>query len=279
MGLGIISYIDEFFHRRWPDGFVCPQCDHRAYYLIQTRKSPLYQCRLCRHQTSVTAGTIMDKSRTPLEKWAAAIDLLGSTNGINAKQLSAFIGVSHKVAWTMLRKFRGAIRELEAERRLAGTVHAGLRALAPKAIFTFLPHRHYRCERVVGVGAAVDSLGMPSELKINVVRTEDLYPGWKELTGQGKERIASEVASPGSTIQWLNDWRMERSPLRECFHEANRWLIRLFNGIGSAYLQSYLDEFCFRWNAAAKGGSLRDEWNRLCFRTQRTDRLPARSVA
>jgi len=275
------SAIDDFFQRRWPNGFVCPRCDHNHYYTIRTRKAPLYQCRLCRHQTSVTAGTIMDKSRTPLEKWTAAIDLLSSSNGLNGVQLGAAIGVSHKVAWTMLRKFRDAIQEVEVERKLAGTVHFGLRALAPAAIFTFLAHRRYRCERVVGISAAVDSFGHPNVLKISVVRNEDLRHGWKEVTKEGRTRISGEISSPHTDIHWLSDYEMERSPLLECYQEASRWLNRHFNGIGSAHLQSYLDEFSFRWNASKKGISLRDQWNSLCFlRTNRKHATePSRSVS
>ncbi|HZG74791.1 MAG TPA: hypothetical protein VEZ72_02925 [Paenibacillus sp.] len=200
-----------------------------------------------------------------MDKWAAAIDLLGSTNGANAKQLSAAIGVSHKTAWTMLKKFRNAIHRLEAERKLSGTVHAGLRALAPKSIFTFLPHRHYRCERVVGVVASVDAYDAPRELAIHVVPSGSLRLGWKELTNEGKEQLSSNAASSGSTVVWLNDFRMDHSPLDECFREANAWLLRLFHGIGSAYLQSYLAEFCFRWNAAARGDDLREAWYKLCY--------------
>jgi hypothetical protein len=225
----------------------------------------------------------MDKSRTRLEKWIAAIDLLSASNGANAVQLAASIGVSHKVAWTMLRKFRFAIQEVEAERRLAGDVRSGLRALAPAAIFTFLEHRRYRCERVVSVSAAVDSFNRPIELSFVAVQSEHLRQGWKELNGEGKDCIAAKVFAPCASRLWLSDHDMDRSPLRECFREASDWLNRLYNGVGSAYLQTYLYEFCFRWNIAAKGASLRDEWNRLCFplrdRKQATGPLAVPSAA
>jgi len=125
-----------FFRRRWPNGFSCPRCGHGLYYLISTRQLPLYECRFCRHQTSLTAGTVMNKTRTPLSKWAAAIELLSSTNGVNAKQLASRIDVKHKTAWLMLRKFRQAIEEVEDARKLAGTVHTGLHTLL-RNIFLF----------------------------------------------------------------------------------------------------------------------------------------------
>jgi len=262
----IESHNEYFFQRRWPNGFECPRCAHNEYYVIETRSLPLYQCCLCTRQTSVTAGTVMNKSRTPLVKWAAAIELLASTNGVNAKELAAAIGVTHKVAWTMLRKFRQAIAEAESDRKLEGAVYGGLRAFAPSSIWIFLPHRRYRRERVVSLCASVSPAGTPTALKFDMVPPGALIPGMKELTKEEEDRILAKVARARADASWLNDSKFHRSPLRACFDEANRWLLRRFNGVGSKYLQSYLDEFGFRWNAAAQGKSLQDEWFDLCFR-------------
>ena len=55
---------------RWPQEFVCPMCGvHQAPY----RSSQARQmCRACARQSTVTAGTIFDKTRTPLRVWLAA---------------------------------------------------------------------------------------------------------------------------------------------------------------------------------------------------------------
>lgn len=255
-----------FFRRRWPEGFSCPRCGYGAYYTISTRHLPLYECRLCGHQTSVTAGTVMAKTRTPLAKWAAAVELLASGSGVNAKQLSVAIGVKHKTAWLMLRKFRHSIGEIEDEFKLQGTVHTGLHTLAPKYIFIFLPHRHYRCERVVSVSASVGPDGKPVSLKLGHVDHNLLEPGFKEPTAHGRASIVAKHAGQNADTTWLNDVRMRRSPLRECLLEARSWMNRLFNGVGTKYLQSYLNEFSFRWNASARGASLHDDWYKLCVR-------------
>ena len=52
---------------RWPDGFVCPRCGYGEAWFIRTRK--ILDCKACRAQTSLTAGTIFHKTRTPLLKW------------------------------------------------------------------------------------------------------------------------------------------------------------------------------------------------------------------
>ncbi len=76
-GISIIEFQDRFRTEndcldfieklRWPKGFRCPNCDHDFGYRLRTRK--LIQCGVCRRQTSVTAGTIFHKSRTPLRHW------------------------------------------------------------------------------------------------------------------------------------------------------------------------------------------------------------------
>ena len=69
--------LEYLYEKRWPNGFACPKCGViDEPFNISSRK--LYQCKHCNRQTSVTAGTIMDKTRTPLRKWFLAIYLMSS---------------------------------------------------------------------------------------------------------------------------------------------------------------------------------------------------------
>ena len=55
---------------RWQDGFVCPICDHHGDpYRFPTRKSVVLRCRDCKKNTSLTAGTVMQSTHTPLSVW------------------------------------------------------------------------------------------------------------------------------------------------------------------------------------------------------------------
>ncbi len=65
---------------KWPGGFVCPKCGHDDGYRLSRRH--IIQCAVCRHQTSVTAGTIFDKTRIPLLNWFWMIFLLPKTNEV-----------------------------------------------------------------------------------------------------------------------------------------------------------------------------------------------------
>ena len=59
---------------RWPDGFACPRCGARDAYELAVRE--LLQCGSCRHQASVTAGTVLHRTRVPLRLWFAAAYLV-----------------------------------------------------------------------------------------------------------------------------------------------------------------------------------------------------------
>ena len=59
----------ELFRLRFPIGFFCPKCGCTEYYPVRGRNA--FQCRACRHQTSVTAGTVMHRTHLPLTACAA----------------------------------------------------------------------------------------------------------------------------------------------------------------------------------------------------------------
>jgi Transposase zinc-ribbon domain len=62
--------LDDLAGLRWPDGFVCPACESSRYW--RTAKAR-WMCADCGQQTSVTAGTIFHRTRTPLSTWFAAV--------------------------------------------------------------------------------------------------------------------------------------------------------------------------------------------------------------
>ena len=84
---------------RWPEGFVCPACGGRKGWELN-RDRPAWECAVCRRQTSVTAGTILQSSHLPLKTWFLAAHLLAShSNGMSALQLQAQLGMgSYKTA-------------------------------------------------------------------------------------------------------------------------------------------------------------------------------------
>ena len=107
--------------KRWPEGFRCPKCGHDHGYWIAGRK--LFQCGHCRHQTSVTAGTIFHSSNVPLVQWFLAVYLMASDKGgLSALRLSKQIGVSWITDHRMLRRMRRAMGDRDSLYRLEGLV-------------------------------------------------------------------------------------------------------------------------------------------------------------
>lgn len=96
------------FEVRFPDGFVCPKCGCREYYYLSTRHT--CQCKSCRRQTSVTAGTVMHRTHLPLTVWFWAIYLCATDKrGISAKGLARQLDLSYESAWYLLVRIRSAM--------------------------------------------------------------------------------------------------------------------------------------------------------------------------
>ncbi len=112
------AYLEQL---RWPNGFCCPACEVVDSPGRATRGRLI--CRACRHQSSVTAGTIFDKTRTPLRVWfAAAWYLTSQKQGVSALGLQRVLGLnSYQTAWAMLHRFRRAMVRPDRD-LLRGTV-------------------------------------------------------------------------------------------------------------------------------------------------------------
>jgi hypothetical protein len=121
---------------RWPDGFVCPDCgQQRAYELANQRR---WQCVACRHQVSLTAGTVFHNTKTPLTVWFWAAYLTTTDKrGVSALLLQRQLALRrYETAWMMLHKFRRAMvnlareplrGEVEVDETWVGGTQAGLR--------------------------------------------------------------------------------------------------------------------------------------------------------
>ena len=80
------------FSLKWPDGFRCSRCGHRRGWLIAARN--LYECACCGYQSSLTSGTVMEKTRKPLVLWFKAMYLMVSNKtGVSAKNLQQQLGL------------------------------------------------------------------------------------------------------------------------------------------------------------------------------------------
>ncbi|MGA8550959.1 MAG: IS1595 family transposase [Stellaceae bacterium] len=92
------------FRRRWPNGFVCPNCGFGRYAALTTR-GHTYECLRCHKQTSITAGTVMHRSKLPLTVWFGAIHLVTArSNDISAGELRTWLRIEKNSARLLKQK-------------------------------------------------------------------------------------------------------------------------------------------------------------------------------
>ena len=129
-----VRYLAE---SRWPDGYACPRCGHDEAYELTSR--PIFKCKKCNYQGSVTAGTVLHGTRLSIRDWFSAAYLVGThTPGISAVQLQRQLGLKrYETAWGLLQKLRRAMvrperdrirGEVEVDETYVGGVEVGRRA-------------------------------------------------------------------------------------------------------------------------------------------------------
>ena len=245
---------------RWPEGFICPACKIASTPWNESRGR--LACPICRHQTSVSTGTIFDKTRTPLSTWfEAAWHVSTAKNGMSAKTLERTIGTSYQVAWMMLQRFRVAMVNTE-RKQLSGNVevdetfvggeeHGGKRgrgttkSIVVIAVEIRQPKGFGRVRMRHIPDASGDSL-LPFVRDVvapgSVVRT-DGWNGYNGLPDYGYTRDILVLSSSGDPAH------VSMPGVHRVASLLKRWLLGTHQGsVLPNHLQSYLEEFTFRFN-------------------------------
>ena len=93
---------------RWPRGVACVRCGDMNVFELPVKHK--FKCRSCKHQFTVTSGTIMHDSHLPIRKWFFAIYLMcESKKGMSANQLHRTLGVAYRTAWYLCHRIREAM--------------------------------------------------------------------------------------------------------------------------------------------------------------------------
>lgn len=262
------EYLEEL---RWPEGMVCPRCAS-VDEPYRTSRGRLI-CRHCRHQCTVTAGTIFEKTRTPLRSWLAAVwYITNQKQGVNALGLQCVLGLgSYQTAWAMLHRLRRAMIRPGRE-RLTGIVEVDESIIGRSVAKSARDQR--KTEENKDKILAHRSV---------VVITVEL----KEPTGFGRIRLrrvddnsaasvlpfVKDCIEPGSVVRTDGSWayhklqkhgyRRDRTVMLGAAKPAHvtmpgahrvasllkRWLMGTHQGsVKPKQLDYYLDEFTFRFN-------------------------------
>lgn len=210
-------------------------------FTIHSRRLPLYQCRMCRRQTTLTAGTYLENTRTSLSKWKTTIELLSTPQSVNAVQLSSIIDVTYKTAFSMLKKIRAALTDVDREVRLTGHVHSG---------FSFYNlnldsvSRYYDKRTPIFLAGSLCLNGDISYLKIKPTTIKKL------TTSSGdREFLDRHVDQERSTYVYHKSRNIPS--FTRLIWQLRRWIGPTFRGISLKYSEHYLDEFSFRVNRSS----------------------------
>ena len=122
----------ELAKLRWPNGFLCPNCGHDDGRQLTGRRE--IQCALCRHQTSVTSGTIFHRTHLPLVCWFWIIyQVAHDKGGASATRLASQLNRPYKTIWHVLHKIRYAMGSRDSRITLAGLIEMDEALLGPEA--------------------------------------------------------------------------------------------------------------------------------------------------
>jgi transposase-like protein len=250
---------------RWPDGFVCPRCAHRRAYRLTVKRR--WQCQGCRAQVSLTAGTILHNTKTPLTVWFwAAYLAVTDKRGISALLVQRHLGLRrYETAWMLLHKLRRAMVNTARE-RLSGVVEMDdtwVGGLQPG----IRGSRQLKGRKAAIVLVAVEKRGETS----NRIRMA-VIPDFKQATILA---FVQRHVTPGSAIytDGLKAYAglqaagvshvPRKQPTKTALHSGARsvvpladraignlqqWLTGTHHGVSKPQLQVYLDEFVFRHN-------------------------------
>ena len=258
-----LAYLERL---RWASGFVCPRCGSvaEAYRASRTR----LMCRDCQHQSTVTAGTIFEKTRTPLRVWlAAAWYLTNQKQGVSALGLQRVLGLgSYQTAWTMLHRFRRAMVRPGRE-QLKGLVEVDETYLAiTDRQEPISPVGRKSSTTKVLVVMAVEILQPKGFGRIRLRRIpkdsapcvipfvqEVIEPGAQVRTdGSAAYRSLGELGYDHQPTVMLGSdvpAHVSMAGVHRVASLIKRWILGTHHGsVQPEHLDAYLDEFVFRFN-------------------------------
>ena len=258
-----LSYLDKL---RWPDGFVCPACGVVGEPYRSSRGRLM--CRSCAHQGSVTAGTIFDKTRTPLRVWlAAAWYVTNQKLGVSALGLQRVLGLgSYETAWTMLHRFRRAMVRPERE-LLKGEVEVDETYLAISDRDKPLSRKGRKSKTSKILVAIAVEIHQPkgfgrirlrridndSDACVMPFVQESIEPGAQVRTdGSAAYRSLSKIGFKHTRQVMLGAESPAHVTMPGVHRVASlvkRWILGTHHGsVQPEHLDAYLDEFVFRFN-------------------------------
>ena len=256
---------------RWPGGFVCPRCDAAGEaYRFENRPTVL-RCRYCLRNTYLTAGTVMHRTRTPLQVWFWGAYLVTTqTPGMSALQFQRQLGLRrYETAFQLLHKLRAGMVRPERDRigaqwpvELDETLVGGKTRGEGRGVH----HKMYvvgavevrqkqgkRGRRAIYAGRLrLQVLDDRSQRSLEAFVTENIEPqslvttdGW-----HGYDNLAAMGYGHESVVLDGDPEKAEKAlpMIHLVFSNMKAWLLGTHHGVSAQHLPAYLNEFVFRFN-------------------------------
>ena len=247
----------------YPDGIFCAKCGRITKH-HKDSKRPSYSCDYCGHHVHPTAGTIFEKSTTPLKLWFHAIYLMSSTRcGISAKQIERETGVTYKTAWRMFKQIRSLL--CEDTKSLTGEVELDETYVGGKARNMHQAKRAKLGGRgtagKTAIFGAVERSGNVVAIAVPNVDRDTLLPHVKKYVMPASIVYTDEMGAYEPLKQ--NGYKHHRinhtakiyvsgdvhtNTIEGFWSLLKRGISGVYHSVSEKYLQSYLNEYCFRYN-------------------------------
>src|SRR5712692_1021460 len=259
--------LEHLKEQRFPGGIAyCDKCKKdRKHYRINGR--PVYSCDHCGTQISPMAGTIFEHSSTSLRLWYYAMYLMASTRcGISAKQIQRETGVTYKTAWRMFRQIRSLLSEsdmqlegsaVEMDESVYGGKRKGgsgrpLRGDTKKTLIVGIAERGGRVLALTAPDAkSATLLGIVKEriLPKSTIYTDEYtcYDGIKYMRGGYDHRRIHH----SSKVYVIGD--IHTNTIEGFWSLIKRGIGGVYHSVSQKYLQTYLNEYSFRYNRRDQG--------------------------
>lgn len=248
---------NHLFSRRWPNGFACPRCGGVQHYRILTRN--LYECAYCHYQASITAGTVMEGTRTSLRAWFTLIFLMANQKtGVSVLSASRLLNISYKRASLMARKIRSAMEMRDSRYALeslvemdesyfgstkSGKAGRGSQGKRPVLICVGLNGKAPLYARMK-VLDSVDAIGIKNAIGKDITEgARVITDGWKAYRGalsdfEHEPRVLGSPAAASEKLPWVHILASNAKAMIRGVH----------HGVSPHRLQAYLSEFCWRFS-------------------------------
>lgn len=252
-----VAYLKNKFY---PDGSECPGCG-KATKFHRIRGRAAYSCQFCGQQVYPTAGTIFHKSTTSLQLWFWAIFLMSSTRcGISAKQLEREIGVTYPTAHRMFKQIRTLLHdddgplsgEVEVDETWVGgrprlsdqrkPGYSGAKWREAKTPVFAAGERGGRVRTKVGRHRSDAWTHVFSTVMPGTTVFTDEYPAYRSIHRQYDHKRINH-----STRVYV-EGNVHTQSVEGFFALFKTGMAGVYHSVSTQYLQSYLDEYTFRFN-------------------------------